>query len=548
MTDLIKRLWQKDASLWSSNKKEQAAIVNRLGWLDSPQFFNQHIKELTDFAVQVKRKKFTQVVLLGMGGSSLCPYMFSTIFGSSAGFPQLLVLDSTDPDYIRQVQARINIAQSLFIVASKSGGTIEPNSLFKYFYTKVSETKNNPGENFIAITDKGSSLTKLAEAHGFRKTFINPCDIGGRYSALSFFGLVPAAVTGIGLESLRDSLLAMDQACTTTSDKDNPALELAAYMAEMVNSGKDKLTFLMDASLLPFGLWLEQLVAESTGKKGGGVIPVVGEIMDAAREYGADRCFVSIGLEGHESKERLHLTQHLRAQKRPVKEYTLKDPYELAGEFLRWEAATALCGHLLKINPFDEPNVTESKKNTQQILTHFTTYGKMPQQISGEKNGWKWQYSPNLLKSIKTEHLNDLVSGLKQFFGNIAGGGYFGLLAYLPHKPEVETIARQIRAVVSKGLNCATVFGFGPRYLHSSGQEHKGGPANGAFLIITRDEKEPLDIPGEPFDFGQLQYAQALGDYKSLADKGRQVIHLHVGADYQEDLSQLLSVIKQVLI
>ncbi len=546
MTDLIKRLWERDVSLWSSKKSEQAAIARRLGWLDSPKFLQQRLQELTDFSRDVCKQGFTQVVLLGMGGSSLCPYLFSAIFGSAPGFPHLLVLDSTDPDSIRQVQSRLNIAQSLFIVASKSGGTIEPNCLFKYFYTLVSELKDDPGQNFIAITDPDSSLAELAREHNFARIFINPSDIGGRYSALSYFGLVPAAAIGMNLTALRDSVLTMEAACRSKST--NPALELAAYMASNVAGGKDKLTFLMDACLAPFGLWLEQLLAESTGKRGTGVVPIVGEPLGMVDEYDRDRCFISIGLQGHEEKARLDLGRRLLAAKFPLKEFTLLDPYQLAGEFLRWEAATALCGHLLKINPFDEPNVTESKQNTQEILAHFSRYGKMPREISGEKNGWSWQYSSSLLEHIKQEQTNDLSVGLKQFFASIADHGYFGLLSYLPCQTEVEEVSRQIRALVRSKLKCATVFGFGPRYLHSSGQGHKGGPSNGVFLIITRTDEEPLNIPSETFNFGQLQFAQALGDFKALAEKGRVVIHLNIGSDYQQALARLLGLIKQVLL
>lgn len=548
MSDLIKRLWKKDTTLWSKKAKEQAAIAQCLGWLNQSSFMDKNQNRLTDFARALKKQHFTQIVLLGMGGSSLCPYLFSTIFGSAPDFPHMLVLDSTDPEYIQDIQAHTNPAQTLFIVASKSGSTIESNCLFQYFYTLVSQLKDNPGENFIAITDSGSSLVKSAQEHGFRDIFINPSDIGGRYSALSFFGLVPAAAIGMSISALKDSLAIIEAKCLSEKEiVNNPALDLAIYMAQMVDENKDKLTFLTDTHLTTFGLWLEQMVAESTGKKGTGIIPIVGELLGHVNEYGSDRCFVSIGLQDHEEKARLELTRQLKEQGFPVKEFTIGNPYDLAGEFLRWEAATALCGHLLDINPFDEPNVTESKKNTQQILSHFTTYGEMPQKINGSKNGWSWQYSPKLAKKLPKKQLNDLAAGLKCLFSNIDKNGYFGLLAYLPHQSETEETAKQIRAAVRHKLGCATVFGFGPRYLHSSGQEHKGGPDNGAFIIITRNENESLDIPGETFNFAQLQFAQALGDFQSLADKGRQVIHLNFETDYHEALVSLCGLIKQAL-
>ncbi|MBI5787650.1 MAG: phosphoheptose isomerase [Candidatus Schekmanbacteria bacterium] len=554
MTDLIKRLWAKDPGLWSEDKKEQNAVANRLGWLDGVDFLEKNLGLLNALAAEVKKQHFSQTVLLGMGGSSLCPYLFSTIFGSAPKYPQLMVLDSTDPDYIRQIHARINISQTLFILASKSGVTIEPDSLFKYFYTCLQEKKLHPADHFLAITDPDTDLHKMAQQQDFAYIFTNPANIGGRYSALTFFGLIPAALIGVNLKLILESVQSMRKACQSSVEAENPAWELARYLMDCLSQGRNKLTLLTDSSLTPFALWLEQLIAESTGKKGAGIIPIVAEPVGNVKEYGNDRCFVSITMTGQDDKHRHDFIQQLSANNFPVKEYLLPNLYSLAGEFLRWEIATALCGHFMEINPFDEPDVAASKYNTRRILEHFTTYGKMPGEISGRKSGFSWHYSDQLRQPVKDSQVNDLLAGLNKLLTGIPQNGYFALLAYLPHSFDVEEKAGKIRELIRKKTGCATLFGFGPRYLHSSGQLFKGGPDNGVFLILSRGEgcaspsdKEGLEIPGEPYNFDQLQYAQALGDFQALDDLGRPAIHLGVGKDYLSALTRLLDLIEQAL-
>jgi len=532
-TELIDRLWKKDVTIWSNDENVKKTIANRLGWLDIHLKFESFKKPIFDFLKKLKEKGVTDAVLLGMGGSSLCPYMWSKIFGHLPKYPTFYVLDTTDPSEIKKIESKLNLDTTLFIVASKSGTTIEPNSLYKYFYNLVSKRSKHPNNHFVAITDEGTPLARLAIDENFLALFINPKDIGGRYSALSFFGLVPATVMGIEVEVMIKNAKIMIEKCKREA-KENPAAKLAFFITENLKKGRDKFTFLISEKIFPFALWVEQLLAESTGKDGKGVIPVVGEPLGHPYEYGDDRFFIKIS---YNNDQTLKSVDNF-----PIFSINIKEIYELAGEFFRWEMATAMISHFIGINPFDEPNVIESKKNTSMLLERFKKNGKIDETL-GEKDdeGFRFVASSNIDLS------KDLKIALKSFFSDIKKGDYVGLLAYLPYEEKIETGAIQFREIVRKKKHCATVFGFGPRYLHSTGQQHKGGPPTGRFIILTREEKNMVEIPKEDFSFWHLQFAQAVGDFRALEAKGRKVIHIHLPVNFFQGFELFLEKVKEVL-
>lgn len=468
--DVPRRIWLKDHTVW---KPDPTEIRNRLGWLTVPEQMTEHAAELVSFARQVAADGTKHVVLMGMGGSSLAPEVIHAIFGAAAGFPTLHVLDTTDPASILALERSIDLGRTLFVVASKSGGTQETLSQFAYFHAKVQQ-----GQQFVAITDRGTNLEALARERGFRRVFLNPPDIGGRYSALSYFGLVPAALVGAPLDELLDQALEMATACAAcVPAADNPCLLLGAVIGEAARAGRDKLTLVLPPSISAFGTWVEQLIAESTGKEGKGILPVEGEPIGPAEVYGDDRLFVSmdgdVGLE-------------------PAVGLPFDKPEQLGAEFFRWEFATAVAGAILGINPFDQPNVQEAKDATSRILAA----GKVPD-----------------------AGLDDLGALLSQVWP----GDYIAITAYIGRNAGNEEALRRVRVRLRDRYKVATTVGFGPRFLHSTGQLHKGGPNTGVFIQVVADDDVDLEIPGKPYTFGTLKAAQALGDLQSLRAHGRRV-------------------------
>lgn len=514
--NVIERIWQKDHTVWKPDADE---IANRLGWLDIPSVMRERLVELSEFSHSLKEERFRDVVLLGMGGSSLGPEVLKQTFGSLPGYPKLTILDSTVPDCIRTVQDSINLKKTLFIVASKSGTTIEPLSLFQYF-REMAETRLGTVEarrNFVTITDNGTPLARQAEEDGFRRLFLNPSDIGGRYSVLSYFGLVPAAAMGLDLASLVDSAVRMKTRCRRHEDLSrNPGVVLGVITGHSVLSGRDKLTLVTSPSIRSFGLWVEQLLAESIGKEGTGIIPIMGEPLVKPNYYGEDRLFIHLRLAEDDNAEIDTAIDKIRVSGYPVIRLDMQNLYDLGAEFFRWEFATAVAGAILDVQPFDQPDVDSAKKATDHVLEEFLTSGK-----------------------LKDE---ELILSFPDLLAQAARGRYLAILAYLNESPELEKDVSDIRHMIVERYGIATTFGYGPRYLHSTGQLHKGGPDTGLFLQIIQPHDWDNPIPGKPYSFGSLANAQALGDLKTLLSLHRSVARIDL--DSEKALSQVLGVVR----
>jgi glucose-6-phosphate isomerase len=483
--DIVSRIWSHDHTVW---KPDPTEITNRLGWLTLPAGMRRRIPELKAFARQVAADGFTHAVLLGMGGSSLAPEMFARTYGTAPGALELTVLDTTHPATIARVEASLDLDHTLFIVASKSGTTLETLSHFEHFYAGT----GGRGSSFIAITDPGTPLEELGNAKGFRRVFQNPPDLGGRYSALSLFGLVPAALIGADLEDLLFSAQEMADGCKAVPAFENPGAWLGAIMAEAWQAGQDKLTFVLPASVESFGDWVEQLVAESTGKEGKGIVPVAGEDIGPPEVYGEDRLFASLGdYPG---------LGPLRSAGHPVVTLEFGGPKTLGAEIFRFEFATAVAGHVLGINAFDQPNVEEAKQATRAILASLQEGAKLEEPDPGDAAG--------------------LLQG-------VAPDDYIAIQAYLDRTPETAAALQLDRLALRDRHRVATTVGFGPRFLHSTGQLHKGGPTSGVFLQVTDAGRDvDLPIPGKPYTFGTLFDAQALGDLQALRARRRRVARI----------------------
>jgi len=529
----VKRLWAKDATLWKTEEAHTKIINNSLGWTTVALLMKERTSELDEFANEIKEAGFNHIMLLGMGGSSLCPEVFRRTFGRQDGYPELLVLDTTDPDTIADFESRIELEKTLFIVASKSGTTIEPLSFYKYFFNRVQSVKENAGENFVAITDPNTLMQRMATEDNFRRIFINPADIGGRYSALSYFGMLPAALMGLNVDELLSRAIAMMEICS--SENENFGLNLGAVMGACALEGRDKLTLVTDEKIASLGLWIEQLVAESTGKEGKGIVPVAGEDLAEPNVYGDDRLFVSIQFNDEEKLSALEQAGF------PVVRHTLKDEYDLCVEFFVWEIATAMAGALLEINPFDQPNVQESKDNTVALLNEFKQNGTLPAPAPSFEEGDIKIYGANT--NIPDAEPMSLHLLIKKFVRQIGQGDYVALLAYIQETDAHDELLQSIRDAFRENFGVATTTGYGPRFLHSTGQLHKGGADNGVFIQLTDDDRTDLQIPNEPYGFSILKQAQALGDFGSLEKRNRRAIRFHVGKDASEGLKKLLEMI-----
>ncbi len=534
------KLWNKNYTFWKTDPEIGKKIDNRLGWLNVIHDLKPHLAELDAFAQEVRSAGFTYVTLLGMGGSSLCPEVFRQTFGFRAGYPQLHVLDSTDPDAVFATERAIDVGKTIYVVASKSGGTLETMSHFHYFYEKVKALKGaTAGENFVTVTDPGSPLSELAAQMHFRKIFLNPADIGGRYSALSYFGLVPAAIAGFDTAALLQSAEKMAAAsAANVPARQNPGLKLGAIMSAGWKSGRDKMTIVASPPLASVGLWIEQLIAESTGKEGRGVLPVAQEPLGAPNVYSSDRVFVYIRSEtGFDAQQDSDIAA-LEAAGHPVVRLSVPVTTDLGGLFLQWEIATAMTGHFLGINPFDEPNVQESKDNTNRILEVYKTTGKF--QLPAELT------SVDGIKIFSDGALKDFISSpssmaqlREQLVKAVQPGDYIAIMAYIQPNEMHDKLLEKFRLALRNASRAATTVGYGPRFLHSTGQLHKGGANNGVFVQIICAEKQDASIPGQPYTFGALIHAQSLGDYQSLLNHGRRVVRLDLGASSAENLAKL---------
>jgi glucose-6-phosphate isomerase len=534
------RLWAKDGSLWAASGKPAEEVAAWLGWLDLPETMSARISELEHLARDIREDGYRRAAVLGMGGSSLAPELFSRVFGWAGGEAgsgaasthglELRILDSTHPDVVRGFRSWAQEQRTLFLVSSKSGSTTEPNA----YQAAMSEIA--PALDFVAITDPETSLAELARAQEFRAIVEAPPDVGGRYSALTVFGLVPAALNGVDIGGVLKRARAMADACRAADATTNPGLSLGAAIGEAALAGREKLTILTSPRLAAFGDWAEQLVAESTGKAGRGIVPVVGEPVAAAEEYGDDRYFIFLTVAGESRDELGGLAGDLMALGHAGRHIELADPLDVGAEFVRWEVATAAAGIVLGVDPFDQPNVQESKDATRELLEAYRSRGTLPQPMPIVSE-------PGLAVTADPQALGDTpvsVDGAVRRLVELTEGGrdYFAILAYLPSDLEVVERLQAIRARIRATTGAATTLGFGPRFLHSTGQLHKGGPDTGVFLQLTADASKDLSIPGWEESFGTLIAAQAIGDLASLQRRERRAIRLHLG-DLDAGLARL---------
>jgi hypothetical protein len=482
-----------------------------------------------------------------MGGSSLCPDVLRLTFGQSKGFPTLAVLDTTDPASVRALEQSVDLPRTLFIVASKSGTTPEITAFYQYFFARIQARRwDRAGEQFIAITDPGTALEQTGATAKFRRVFLNPPDIGGRYSALSFFGMIPATLIGVDILRLLDRAERMARACAASVPiRDNPGAWLGAVMGALARAGRDKLTFLCSPEIASFGSWVEQLIAESTGKDGTGILPVEGEVVGGPAAYGKDRAFVYLRLETSRGR---NLDESVKALERagyPVVTIRLQDLYDLGAEFFRWEFATAAAGAVIGVNPFDQPNVQESKDNTKRLIAEFQAIGRLPEGKPIFSDGPLRLYgdaaTASLLKGAKT-----LADALNGHVGRIQAGDYVALTAYLQATAAHAEVLAAIRLHIRERFRVATTLGYGPRFLHSTGQLHKGGGDNGVFVQFTVDDPMDLSVPGEPYTFGLMKAAQALGDFQSLQNRKRRALRIHITGSVEAGLRRVLEAVRQI--
>ena len=522
--DAPRRLWAKDSTLWSAEPDKRQEIHDRLGWLDVA---DKMLEKKSEFAELAKAgRAYSDVVLLGMGGSSLAPDVLRNTFGAVPKHPRLHVLDTTDPATILSVRGKIKIPTTLFIVASKSGETTETLSHFAYFWDQVQKNSRRPaGKHFAAITDPGTSLEKLARDHGFRWIFSNPPDIGGRYSALSYFGLVPGALMGVKVDELLERAVEMESACADSVAPDkNPGVWLGAVMGVLATRGRNKVTLIASPKVATFGYWVEQLLAESTGKEGKGLVPIEGEPLGKPEVYGKDRLFVYIRMDEDPPNRAVRA---LEKAGHPVVTLTMRDKLDLGGEFFRWEVATAIAGSILGIDAFDQPNVQESKDNTKKVLAVFKSKGKLPKAES--------------IAASKAK------TGVKSLLGRAKSGAYFAIMSYTARTAGSESAIDAIRAAIRDKTKIATTAGYGPRFLHSTGQLHKGGPKTGLFLQIVQEDTKDVPIPGQPYSFSILKQAQSLGDLESLSSRRLPVLRVTLGKNPATGWKALAAAVKQAV-
>ena len=546
VNDKVRRLWEGDSTLWSGSDE-----AKWLGWLDIIERQLARLDLFDDFAADVRDGGFTHVLLLGMGGSSLCPEVLSETFGQQEGSPRLYMLDSTDPAQVKAFEDKLDPAKTLFIVSSKSGSTLEPNIFKQYFFERLEQTlgKGKAGAHFVAVTDPGSKLEEAARRDGFRHIFHGDPRIGGRYSALSHFGMIPAAAMGIEARRLLDRAGEMATACSPRAPVErNPGLVLGLILGAAAKAGLDKLTLIASPGLSNLGAWLEQLLAESTGKQGRGIIPVDREPLGSPEDYGNDRVFAYLSLEGQSDAQQDAAIETLEKAGRPVVRLHLRDAYDLGAQFFLWEIATAVAGSVLGINPFDQPDVEASKIVTRTMTEQYESSGTLPVETAFARFDRMAFFADGTNAAALQAGGGATPTGLiKAHLSRLAEGDYFALLGYVEMKAEHERILEGIRRMVRASKKVATCAGFGPRFLHSTGQAYKGGPNSGVFLQITCDDAADLDVPGRKYTFGVVKAAQASGDFQVLAERGRRALRIHLSGDATTALGRLEEVIREAL-
>ncbi|MFZ0335247.1 MAG: bifunctional transaldolase/phosoglucose isomerase [Candidatus Acidiferrales bacterium] len=544
----MRRLWARDATLWTNTDESKW-----LGWLGVTEDQMAQANQLVQIGNEVKAQKFTHALLLGMGGSSLCPEVLSKTFGKIDGYPELHVLDSTDPAEIKAVESKINVKRTLFIVSSKSGTTLEPNIFKEYFFERVKQASGagNAGKQFIAITDPGSKLEDVAAKDKFRHVFHGMPSIGGRYSALSDFGLVPGAIMGIDVRKFLDRTEEMVEACASSVPvKENPGAVLGAILGTLAKNGRDKVTLIASPGVSDLGAWLEQLLAESTGKQGKGLIPVDREEIGPPEVYGNDRVFAYVRLESAPDASQDAKVAALEKAGHPVVRMSLRDTYDLGQSFFRWEIATAVAGSIIGINAFNQPDVEASKVATRNLTDQYEKTGSLPaEQAILQESGIKLFADDKNAAALASAAGNDksLASYIRAHLARIKAGDYFATLAYVEMNDANEASLQKIRHAVRDKKRVATCLGFGPRFLHSTGQAYKGGPNSGVFLQITCDDAVDLPVPGQKYTFGIVKAAQARGDFAVLAERNRRALRVHLGKDVQAGLAQLDKIVRGAL-
>ena len=542
--DKVRRLWQRDASVWTGSDEGQW-----LGWLDITEKQLAQLEVFKKVAADVKKAKFKHALLLGMGGSSLCPEVLRMTFGKIKSFPALRVLDSTDPAQIKAIEAQVDLKSTICIVSSKSGSTLEPNIYKQYFFEQIKKKvgAQEAGNRFIAITDPSSKMQQVAEADKFRHIFFGVPSIGGRYSALSNFGMIPAAIMGLDVARFLKNTQEMAKNCGPGVAADrNPGVLLGAILGTAAKEGVDKVTIISSPGISDLGAWLEQLIAESTGKQGKGIIPVDREKLAKPEAYGNDRVFTYLRLETKPDKKQDAAVAALEKDGLPVVRISVKNTYNLGQEFFRWEIATAVAGAIIGINAFNQPDVEASKIETRKLTSEYESTGKLPPEAPFfEAEGLKFYADPKNAGALKgAATLRDL---LKLHLDRINAGDYFGVLGYITMNEANEGALQVIRHNVRDAKKVATVLGFGPRFLHSTGQAYKGGPDTGVFLQITCDDKIDFPVPGQKYTFGVVKAAQARGDFAVLAERGRRALRVHIGKNVKADLAKLAKAMQKAL-
>ncbi|MBI4597519.1 MAG: glucose-6-phosphate isomerase [Candidatus Omnitrophica bacterium] len=546
---VISRLWQQDASLWSADPSVQATIRQRLGWLTIQPVMSQRLQEIRQTADDIRRAGVTHTVLLGMGGSGLFPEVCRNIFGLDQPGTEFTVLDTTDPTAIRQALAQCNPQRLLIIISSKSGSTNEILALSKYFICVFQQAGLAPGEHCLVVTDAGSALEASAKAWHARNLFVHGpgtgAEVGGRFSALTYFGLVPAALMGIDVERLLQRAAAMFARCDAAVPvAEHPAAKLAATLGAFAQQGRPLVTLLCHPALASFGVWVEQLLAESTGKQGRGMTPMTGEPRREPSLRGADRVFVELQLAPEPDRELERYSAALERDGHPVVRLRWDDPYDVMGEAVKWFFATAIMGYLLGVNPFDEPNVQESKDRTKALLEQFAKDGQL------RDDGQLLCMDGNLsvFGARELAASSSLTGCFSAFFRRHRPHDYVSLLSFLPRTAALDEGLMRLRERLGASLQCATMLQFGPRYLHSTGQLFKGGPDAGVFLLLTAEERQDLAIPGEPFTFGVLKQAQALGDFQAMQQRGRRILRIHMRGTLEHALSRVMAAVDEAIV
>jgi transaldolase/glucose-6-phosphate isomerase len=540
----VARLWQKDATLWTGADEGQW-----LAWLTVVDEQIKEVKNLKKLAQEIKKAKFRHALLLGMGGSSLCVEVLRLTFGKFGGHPELHVLDSTDPAQIKAIEKKVDLKKTVCIVSSKSGSTLEPNIFKQYFYERIKQKvgAGKVGDHFMTVTDPGSKMEQVAKNDHFRHIFPGVPGIGGRYSALSHFGTVPGATMGLDLSKFLKATQKMVKACgATTAPEKNPGVILGTILGVAANQGRDKITIFTSPGISDLGAWLEQLIAESTGKVGKGIIPVDREKIGKPAVYGSDRVFAYLRLAKENNKAMDQAVTALEKSGQPVVRIVVASKMDLGQEFFRWEIATATAGSIIGINTFNQPDVEASKVETRKLTSEYENSGKLPSEAPFfEDQGLKLFADEKNTAALKNN--SSLAELLRAHLGRINAGDYFALLAYIQRNEAHENTLQGMRHLVRDNKKSATCLGFGPRFLHSTGQAYKGGPNSGVFLQITCDDAADIPVPGQKYTFGIVKAAQARGDFSVLSERGRRALRIHLGKNVKGDLAKLGKAIKQAL-